>query len=333
VGLLIAGALVTLLYSSLSPIRTPQSEIRNQEALPLPDKPSIAVLPFVNISGDPEQEYFSDGLTEDLITDLSKLSGLFVIARNSVFTYKGKPVKVQEVSRELGVQYVLEGSVRKIGNRVLITAQLVDATTGGHVWSERYDRELKDIFALQEEIRRKIVAYLAVRLTEGEQERAWRQYTSNPEAYDYLLRGLEYFNRFTKETNAQARQMYEKAIELDPTYAVAYATLSVTYLVEWFWQWSQTPPTLERAFALAQKAIALDDSLALAHDVLGGAYAWKKQHDQAIAEGERALVLAPNSADAHVWQAQILLLAGRPAEAVGLVEKAKRLNPQYPALY
>jgi adenylate cyclase len=333
VGLLIVGGVITLLYPSFRTIRTPQSEISNQKALPLPDKPSIAVLPFVNISNDPEQEYFSDGITEDLITDLSKLSGLFVIARNSVFTYKGKAVKVQEVSRELGVQYVLEDSVRKIGNRMLITAQLVDAPTGHHVWSERYDRELRDIFATQEEIRRKIVSYLAVRLTEGEQERAWHQYTSTPEAYDYLLRGVEYFNHFTKETNVQARQMYEKAIELNPTYAVAYATLSVTYLVEWFWQWSQTPPTLEQAFALAQKAIALDNSLALAHDVLGSAYAWKKQYDQAIVEGERAVVLAPNSADAHVWQAQILLLAGRPAEAVGLVEKAKRLNPQYPAWY
>ncbi|MBI3300659.1 MAG: tetratricopeptide repeat protein, partial [Deltaproteobacteria bacterium] len=301
--------------------------------LPLPDKPSIAVLPFVNISSDPEQEYFSDGLTEDLITDLSKLSGLFVIARNSVFTYKGKAVKVQEVSRDLGVQYVLEGSVRKIGNRVLITAQLVDAPKDHHVWSERYDRELKDIFALQEEIRRKIVTYLAVRLTEGEQERAWRQYTSSPEAYDYVLRGWEYYWRFTKEANAQARQMYEKAVELDPTYAVAYANLGWTYLVEWVWQWSPDPQTLERAFTLAQKAIALDDSLPLAHLLLGQVSPWKKQHDQGIAEGERAIALAPNWADGYAGMAQTLILAGRPADAIGLVEKAMRLNPQYPAWY
>src|SRR5262249_36839026 len=249
VGLLIAGALMTLLYSPLSPIRTPQSEIRNQEALPLPDKPSIAVLPFVNMSNDPEQEYFSDGLTEDLITELAKLSGLFVIARNSVFTYKGKPVKVQDVGRELGVQYVLEGSVRKAGNKVLINAQLIDAPTGHHVWSERYDRELKDIFATQEEIRRKIITHLAVRLTEGEQERVWRQYTSNPEAYDTLLRGWEYFNRLTKEADVQARQMFEKAIELDSTYAAAYSALGWTYFVEWVYQWSQAPQTLEQAFA------------------------------------------------------------------------------------
>ncbi|HJY84941.1 MAG TPA: adenylate/guanylate cyclase domain-containing protein [Candidatus Binatia bacterium] len=333
---LIVGMILTVRYFTRPPLSTQDSALRTEAAsaaLPLPDKPSIAVLPFTNISGDPEREYFSDGITEDLITDLSKLSGLFVIARNSVFTYKGKPVKVQEVGRELGVQYVLEGSVRKIGNRVLITAQLVDAPTGHHVWSERYDREPKDIFALQEEIRRKIVAYLAVRLTEGEQERAWRQYTSSPEAYDYLLRGLEYVNRSTKEANAQAWQMFEKAIELDPTYAVAYASLSLTYFTEWTLQWSQDPQILERAFALAQQAIALDDSLSTAHSMLGQIYTWRQQHDQAIAEGERAILLAPNCADCYVGMAGILSLSQRPTEAVGLVEKAMRLNPQYPGWY
>src|SRR5712691_2392645 len=195
-------------------------------ALPLPEKPSIAVLPFVNMSGDPEQEYFSDGMTEDLITDLSKLSGLFVIARNSVFTYKGKAVKPEQVSRELGVRYVLEGSVRKAGDRVRITAQLVEATTGYHRWADRYDRDLKDIFAVQEEISRKIVAALAVQLTPGEQARLGRKYTENLEAYDAYLRGREYLTRYTQETNGQARQMFEKAIALDPTFALAYALLS-----------------------------------------------------------------------------------------------------------
>jgi adenylate cyclase len=299
----------------------------------LPDKPSIAVLPFVNISGDPEQEYFCDGLAEDLITELTKLSGLFVIARNSTFTYKGKAVKVQDVGRDLGVRYVLEGSVRKGGNRVLINAQLIDAPTGHHVWAERYDRELKDIFALQEEVRRKIVTHLAVRLTEGEQERAWRQYTSSPEAYDYLLRGWEYFNRFTKEMNLQARQMFEKAIELDPTYALAYSVLGWTYFTDWSSQWSQDPQTLERAFTLAQKAIALDDSLSMAHLILGQIYPWRKQHDQAMAEGERSLLLAPNCADCYAGMARTLIMAGRPADAIGSVEKAMRLNPQYPAWY
>ena len=196
----------------------PQVEVPSEKAptLALPDKLSIAVLPFVNISGDPEQEYFSDGMTEDLITDLSKLSGLFVISRNSVFFYKGKPVKPEQVSRELGVRYVLEGSVRKANNRVRISAQLVDATTGHHLWAERYDRELQDIFVLQDEITQQIVGALEVKLTAGEQERVWRRYTDNVEAYDYFLRGAEYLNRFTHETNVQARQMFEKALELDP---------------------------------------------------------------------------------------------------------------------
>jgi TolB-like protein/class 3 adenylate cyclase/cytochrome c-type biogenesis protein CcmH/NrfG len=334
--LLIAGAIIAARYLFLPPsgIQSPASSTQAAPAaLPLPDKPSIAVLPFVNISEDPKQEYFSDGITEDLITDLSKLSGLFVIARHSAFTYKGKAVKVQDVSRELGVRYVLEGSVRKAGDRMRITAQLVEATTGHHLWSERYDRPLQDIFALQEEIRRKIVTHLALRLTEGEQARAWRQYTSSPEAYDSLLRGEEYFHRFAKEANTQARQLFEKALELDPTYAVAYVWLGWTHFVEWLFQWNPDPQNLEQAFTLAQKALALDDSLASAHLLLGQIYPRRQQHDQAIAEGERALLLAPNCADCYQGMAEILGLAGRPAEAIGLMEQAMRLNPQYPAWY
>jgi adenylate cyclase len=219
VGLLIGGALVTLLYPSFLPLRTPQSEIRNQEALPLPDKPSIVVLPFVNMSGDPEQEYFSDGLTEDLTSALSRLSSLFVISRNSASTYKGKAVKVQEVSKEMGVQYVLEGSVRKADGQVRVTAQLIDATQDHHLWTERYDRPLKDIFTLQDEIVQKIVTTLKLQLTLREQGYLVRKTTNNLEAYDYFLRGREYSSRGTKETNVQARQMYERAIELDPQYA------------------------------------------------------------------------------------------------------------------
>jgi adenylate cyclase len=226
--------------------------------LPLPDKPSIVVLPFTNISGDAGQEYFSDGITEDLTTDLSRLSGLFVIARNSAFTYKGKVVKVGEVSRELGVRYVLEGSVRKVENRVRITAQLVDATTGYHLWSERYDWELKDIFALQDEVRQKIVLALKVKLTSEEQERFKRFPTDNLEAYDHVLRGVEYIYRFTKEANAQARQLFERAIALDPHYAGACALLGLTYWLDWLYQWSQDSQNLERAFELAQRAGALE---------------------------------------------------------------------------
>jgi adenylate cyclase len=337
VSVVLLGGIVILLYPSLPTLITRHSSLITQEAqppsLPLPDKPSIVVLPFVNMSGDPEQEYFSDGITEDLTSDLSKISSLFVVARNSAFTYKGKAVKVQEVGREMGVRYVLEGSVRKADSQVRIAAQLNDATTGGHLWSERYDRPLKDIFALQDEIRQQIVAALRVEVQEAELERVRHTPTENLTAYDYFLRGLEYGSRFTKESNAQARQMFEKAIELDPRYAEAYSALGLTYYVEWVLQWSSDPQTLERAFETAQKAIALDDSLPWAHRVLSYAYLLKKQHAQSIAEAERAVTLDPNDADSYWALAGTLTFTGRPQEAIGLVEKAMRLNPRYPAYY
>ena len=301
--------------------------------LALPDKPSIAVLPFTNMSGDPEQEYFSEGITEDLITDLSKLSGVFVIARNSVFTYKGKPVEVGKVSSKLGVRYLVEGSVRKAGNRVRINAQLVDATTGGHLWAERYDRELQDIFALQDEVTQKIVFALKVMLTPEEQARFRQAPTNNLDAYDSFLRGQAYFWRFTREANVQARQMFEQAIKLDPQYAGAYAILSWTYFIEWAFQWSQDPQLLAQGFAVAQRAVVLDDSLPLAHTMLGVFYLWQKQHEQAIAEGERAITLGPNYAEGYAWLGAIFNFAGRPEEAIGLIEKALRLNPHDPFFY
>ncbi len=302
-------------------------------ALELPDKPSIAVLPFVNLSGDPEQEYFSDGITEDLITDLAKISGLFVASRNAVFLYKGKAVKPVEVSRELGVRYVLEGSVRKAGDRVRISAQLIDAGTGYHLWAERYDRDLTDIFALQDEITEKIVKALEVKLTEAEQEQVARRYTDNLEAYDCFLRGRAYQERGSKESITQAREMFERAIELDPTFAGAYAILSYSYFRDWFSQWSEDPQALERAFEAAKKAVALDDSLPLAHTYLAWAYLWKKQHEKAIAEGERAIALDPNFAEGYARLGQILSLAGRPEEGLGLVKKAMRLDHHYPPTY
>jgi len=301
--------------------------------LPLPDKPSIAVLPFANMSSDPEQEYFSDGMTEDLITDLSKLSGLFVIARNSVFTYKGKAVKVQDVSRELGVRYVVEGSVRKAGDRVRITAQLVDASTGHHLWADRYDGELKDIFALQDAVTQKIVAALQVKLTKGEQEHLGRAPTDNIEAYDYFLRGWEFLNRFTKEANIQAQQLFERAVELDPEYAEAYAGLGMTYWFEWAVRFNQDPQYLERAFELTQRAVAFDDSLSQAHTLLGWIYLAKKQYEEAFSEMEKAIVLNPNDAHAYARLGGGLLFLGNPEEAIRLEEKAMRLDPHYPPLY
>jgi TolB-like protein/Tfp pilus assembly protein PilF len=329
----VAAVVVLVALASAGAIVLRDRYLSSPPGLPLPDKPSIVVLPFMNMGNDPEQEYFSDGLTEDLTTDLSKLSGLFVIARNSAFTYKGRAVKMQEVSRELGVRYVLEGSVRRVGDQVRITAQLVDATTGNHLWSERYDRPFTDIFALQEEIRRKIMAYLAVRLTDEDRERMEREYTSNPEAYDPLLRGREYFNHQTKEANAQARQMFEKAIELDPAYAEAYVSLSWTYWLEWTVLSSPDSQTLERAFAIVQKARALDDSLAQVHMLLGRLHLWKKQYEHAIAEAERAIALAPNFAEGYAELGFILNWAGRPEEAIGLVEKVQRLDPHNPNFY
>jgi len=308
-------------------------ELILDKKLELPDKPSIAVLPFANMSGDPEQEYFSDGLTEDLITDLSKFSGMFVISRNSVFIYKGQVVKPEQIRSELGVRYMLEGSVRKAGKRVRITAQLIDTTAGGHLWAERYDRELKDIFTLQDEITQQIVAALGVKIEQIEQERALRKDTADLNAFDCNLQGWWYFHRFTREDNEQARRMFEKAIELEPKFAHACAGLGLTYYEPWARLWSQEPQTLELAFELAKKAISLNDSLSTAYTLLSRVYSWRKQHAQAIDEQERAIALNPNNADGYTGLAETLVWAGRPEEALGLVEKAMRLNPHYPVWY
>ncbi len=296
-------------------------------AFPLPDKPSIAVLPFAHMSDDPKQEYFSDGITEDIITDLSKVSGLFVIARNSSFKFKGKSVDVRDVGRDLGVRYVLEGSVRKATDRIRISAQLIDAATGHHLWAERYDRDLKDVFALQDEIAGMIVKALEVKLTEDEQQRVARRYTDSLEAYDYFLRGRGYRGGHTKEANAQARRLLERATELDPKFAGAYAELSLIRFVEWWVHRPDEPQVLERAFELAQKAVVLDASLPLAHTNLGWLYLWRKKYDRAIAEGQRAIAIDPNYADGYLFLGEILTFASRPEEAIGLSMKGMRLDP------
>ena len=329
----VMAALLLLGLVSVGAIVLKDRYFSSAPGLPFPNKPSLVVLPFVNMSKDPEQEYFSDGITEDITSDLSRISSLFVIARNSAFTYKGKAVKVQDVSREMGVRYVLEGSVRKADNEVRITAQLIDATTGEQLWSERFDRPFKDIFALQDEIVQKIVTTLRLQLTL--QERGWivRKRTENLEAYDAFLRGMEANSRFTKESNVQARQMFEKAVALDSQYAEAYRWLSATYWLEWNVRWSADPQTLERALALTQQALALDDSLPGAHSSLSFAYGQQQQFDQAVAEGERAIALDPNNADSYAFQANVLSWAGRPKEALRAVGQAMRLNPRYPPWY
>jgi adenylate cyclase len=304
-------------------------------AFPLPDKPSIAVLPLVNISEDPKQEYFSDGLTEEIITALSKVPKIFVIARNSTFSYKGKSVKVSQVAEELGVRYVLEGSVRKAGDRVRITAQLIDALTGRHLWAERYDRDLKDIFALQDEITMNIITELQVKLTAGEQARLRAKGTENLQAYLKGLQATEHVVSFTREGNAQARRLLEEAIALDPKFSGAYSSLGITHWLDVIYGTSKSPKeSAKRSFELTKKAIALDDSNPSAHSTLGWLYLFiRRQHDKAIAEGERAIALSPNGADVHAFMALFLLFAGRHEEAVRYCEQAIRLNPIPPGSY
>jgi adenylate cyclase len=315
---------------------TPPVEVAFKEkmAFPLPDKPSIAVLPFTNMSGDPKEEYFSDGITEEIITALSKVPRLFVIARNSTFTYKGKSVKVKQVSEELGVRYVLEGSVRRAGNKVRINAQLIDAITGHHLWAERYDRDLKNIFALQDEITLKIINALQVKLTEGERIIVFGKSTNNLEAYLKLLQAREYSNPMTREGNLLHRQVAEEAITLDPRCAVAYLILSATHLRDMFFGWSESPEqSLSLAEELVRKAFTFDNSLGMAHAYLGRIYLTKKQHDQAMAEGERALALSPNDDFVQAAFAISLYYSGKVEEAMMLYKKAIRLNPFPPVWY
>ncbi len=299
---------------------------------PLPKKTSVVVLPFENMSGDPEQVYFSDGISEDISTDLSKISALFVIARNSALAYKNRRVNVQEVSRELGVGYVVEGSVRKAGNRVRVTAQLIDGRSGGHLWAERYDRKLTNIFDLQDEIREKIVDALQVKLTKGEKERVDHRYTDNLEAYDIYLHGRDQI-RASNINNAQARDLFEKAIKLDPFFASAYAQLSYCHFRDWFNQWSQNPQKLEHAFEAAQEAVNLNKSLPEARAILAWANLWKRNHEQAIAEGRTAISLDPNFAEGYARLGEILNLASQPKEGVSLIKKAMRLDPHFPPIY
>ena len=329
-GIALVIAVIALIeqVSLRGPTTTASISTTQSPALPLPDKPSIAVLPFINMSGDREQEYFSNGITEDLITALSKLPVLFVIARNSTFTYKGKAVNVQQVGRELGVQYVLEGSVRKAGDEVRIDTQLADATTGANLWAERYDRPLRDIFSVQDSTVQRIVTTLNLELTLVHQGWRFQRHTDNPEAYDDALRALEYLLTPTEDGNLKARQMFEKAIELDPKYASAYADLGFCYLEDWIFQSSNDPRTLDRALQLEQQAIALDDSRAAAHRILSEVYLQKKQYEQATAEAERAIALDPNSAASYNDLAQIMDVSGKPAEVIGLEEKAIRLDPR-----
>jgi tetratricopeptide (TPR) repeat protein len=260
---------------------------------------------------------------------------MFVIARNSTFTYKGKPVRVQQVGQELGVRYVLEGSVRRSEDRVRITAQLIDAETGHHLWAERYDRNLKDIFALQDDITINIMRAMQVKLTEGDQACEWlKRGSENIEAYERGMKGMEYFRRFSPEGNTQAREMFKQGVVLDPETPGNYVMLAWTYLMDVYNGWTDSPETsVEQAAELTKKALALDESQAEPHALLGNLYLLNKDYEKAIVEGERSVDLNPNGADEHVWLAAILIWAGRPGEAIGLMKIAMRLNPVPPNWY
>ena len=312
---------------------SPPVEVASVEkmAFPLPDKPSIAVLPFDNMSNDPKQEYFSDGITEDLITDLSKISGLFVIARNSTFTYKGKAVKVQQVAEELGVRYVLEGSVRKERETVRINAQLVDATTGHHLWAERFDGTFADIFALQDKFTRKIVAALALKLTGDEQRKLTFRYTDNVEAYDAYLKGREHFLAGTPEDYVKAVGYYEKAVELDPDFSPAHAGLASVYTTILSRNltkelgWPDARSRVQKHLQMAMK-----NPTPNAHYAVGKTRLYQRRYDEAIAEAERVIALDPNFPDGYYLMGLIFTFAGRSAEAIDYFKRAMRLDPQYP---
>ena len=328
--LLIVGGLL-IWRTAFPPVQV--ASVENM-AFPLPDKPSIAVLPFDNLSEDPKQEYFSDGLTEEIISTLSKVPKLFVIARNSTFTYKGKPVKVQQVSEELGVRYVLEGSVRKSGNKVRVTAQLIDALSGHHLWAEKYDRNLDDIFAVQDGITKNIITAMQVKLTDGEQARAFARGTDNLEAYLKCLQAYEYAHRINPESNALAKQLAEEAVALDPEYSVAYKELGRAHMVDVWVGTSKSPKeSIGKAIQLLKKAIVLDETYAEAHALLGYLYSMTKKYDMGIAEAETAVALNPNSADAHMRLGKTLSFAGRWEESIPEYKKAIRLNPVPPNIY
>jgi adenylate cyclase len=329
--LICSGALLWFFYFRSIPIEPASIE---KMAYPLPEKPSIAVLPFENLSGDSSHEFFNDGLTEEIITILSKSPKIFVIARNSTDPYKNRSIKIQKVSEELGVRYVLEGSVRKDGNRTRITVQLIDAIKGHHLWAERYDRDVKDTFAVQEEISKKILTALEVNLTEGEQATMMAKGTSNGEAYIKVLQSAYYRRRLNAEDNAKARRLAEEAIAMDPEYAFAYTTLSRTHVVDVWLRTTKSPrESFTTAMDLAEKALSIDDSLADAYDILGNILVLKRNYDQGINHLERAIELEPNGADFQAPMGMALNLADHSQEAIQVLLKAIRLNPNPPSWY
>jgi TolB-like protein/Tfp pilus assembly protein PilF len=316
-------------------VKPAESAAPPHESLALPDKPSIAVLPFANISGDPEQEYFADGITEDIITELSRFRTLFVIARNSSFQYRGNDIDVRRISRELGVRYVVEGSVRKSADRIRISAQLVEAVTGKHLWAERYDRDLRDTFAVQDEVTRMIVSTLAIRLEDEGLAIAKRKQPEKMQAYDYWLRGKNCLDLWNRNALLDARAFFEKAIEIDPNYARAYAGLALTY--EWgafYTAWGGGDPTArDMAERYALNAVSLDPTDHQPHVALGWIYQERRDFERSRRHLDRAEVLNPNDADMRINKAMMLSCQGEPDLAIELAQSAIRLNPYHPDWY
>jgi len=303
-------------------------------AFPLPEKPSIAVLAFDNMSGDPEQDFLADGISENIITALSCIPEMFVIARNSSFTYKGKPVKVQQISEELGVRYVLEGSVLKSGDKVRITAQLIDAITGGHMWSERYDRDLKDLFSLLDEITLAITIALQVELTDGEQARLGTGSTLNFEAWGCAVKGMSLFYKFGKEDMAGSRALFEKAIKIDPGYAFPVGMLAWTHKIDAQFGYTDSKDnSLKLSFELAKKSLAMNDKTPMVHSLLSHIHMIQGDHEKAIQEGKKAIALGPNVCGAYMLFGEVLIYSGHFEEAVKMCEMAMRLHPHPPLYY
>lgn len=304
------------------------------EPPPLPAGQSIAVLPFNNMSGDSEQEYFADGITEDIITDLSKLSGLFVIARNSTFSFKDQHVNARQIADELGVKYVMEGSVRKAGNRIRINAQLIDGENGAHIWAERYDRVLNDIFAIQDEITESIVQALKVKLEIGEKDRIGGKLTNSVEAYDFALRAREQMYRMTPQANAEARSLYESSLALDPDFSRAHSELAIVLFTAYTSRWNNSSPeTLKLGVLHAKNAIELAPKDARAHRAMAYGHLWSGDLDNAVIEIDVAVLLGTNTADVFSAHGYILSFAGRGKEAIASIEKALRLDPEHPAIW
>jgi TolB-like protein/class 3 adenylate cyclase len=298
---------------------------------PVRDKPSIAVLAFTNMSGDAEQEYFSDGISEDIITDLSRLSNLHVVARNSSFVYKKAPLSVPDMAKALGVRYVLEGSVRKAGNRVRVTAQLIDSTSGGHVWASRYDRELTDIFAIQDELTKEIVSVLKCKLTIGEQGRLAPRRSVDVQAFEFFLRGREQAASVTPTGNIAARGLLERAIAIDPDYAAAHAVIAMTHVLDYANGYSSDPEqSLRVGLELAQRVVHMDEAEPLGHFALGAAYLWNREFDRAEAEALRSIALSPNSAEGLRMTAHIQIFSGDPAGALDSLDAYMKRDPHYP---